>query len=166
MAFLDDFGKAENDPGEWVDAGTDGERTVKVRVRTVPEDMIRALTRKYTKPEKVQTPEGIQTVQPVARDWQDNIDFNLERAKWAWVDCENFYVRVRDEDSGRFYAKSLGRNDQPFPVDEEICLDGKLTDGIREYVLKKNGAFRAFILQKSSDLAEEKTSNLRKLEGN
>ena len=165
MAFLNDWGKPENDPGEWIAAGKDGLRTVKCKIRAIPDDMLRMLLKRHFKNEKVDTASGRASM-PVASSWEDTFKFGVDRAIWALVDTEEFFVRINDEESGRFYAKATGRNDQPFEVGEEVCLDGKWTDGIREHVLSKNGRFRQWVLDQAESVAKRANEHIAELEGN
>lgn len=166
MAFLEDYGKPENDLGEWVEAGKDSDGTiVKLRVRPVPEEVLRGLMRKYTKNEQVTTAEGVRMAQPVAKDWQDNVDFLVAQATWMLVDCENLTVMPKDDEAARFYGRALGR-DGIVKAGEPITLDGHLTENVKDRLMRNNGKLRQFVVEAGRRIGEEASKRISVLEGN
>jgi hypothetical protein len=166
MAFLDDYGKPENDLGEWVEAGKDSDGAiVKLRVRPIPEEVLRSLMKRYTKSEQFVNAEGMKTTQPVARDWQDNVDFIVAQAAWMLVDSENLTIRCRDEEAARLYGKAMGRENL-VTMDEPVRLDGKLTDAIKDRLLRNNGKLRTFVVESGRKIAEAASARIAVLEGN
>lgn len=166
MAFLDDYGKPENDLGAWVEVGRDTDGTVvRLRVRPIPEEVLRTLMRKFTRSEQFINTDGVKTTQPVAKDWQDNVDFLVAQSAWMLVDSENLTVMPRDDEAAKFYGKAMGR-DGLLSKDEPIVLDGKLTDTIKDHLMRNNGKLRSFVVESGRKIAEEASARIKVLEGN
>lgn len=167
MALLDDYGKPEqNDKGEWVEIGHDEGRTVRLQIRAMPDDVLQSILRKHTRTDFVDnSTSGVRTAQPVPREWSDYTKFDIERAKFVLIDSENLFVRVRDAEAASFYQKAMGLPTPP-PVEEEVQLDGKLTEAIKDHLLGKNRTFRAKVLSASEEITKRINAKIEVLEGN
>lgn len=163
MALLKIYGNPQNDKGSWVVFGVDPdhlEREVKFRIRRTPEGVSRKLVDKFGVLDKVSvTAEGrTATIRQRVMSVEDFKDLAVETATFAWVDSENFYIMPRDDEDVVILKKHLDKHlgaEESITAGEEVCVDGRLGDGIKRYVLTQFPDLADWIAKKSSETGKE-----------
>ncbi len=106
--------------GEWFAFTPDPEdesTTVKLRIKAVPPHKVKAIADTY----------NVRSDSPPLIVAKSLVD----QAAYAWVDAQDFVVIPEGEEE----AKAMGRAfPTPVAVDEEVKLDGKLTDHMKRVV--------------------------------
>jgi len=155
MAILEDHGAQSDDPGRFHRWMEDPDRKVMVYLK------IRPLTRE--KHQEILRRYGVfrKNRATGTKEWQivdegRRAESNIEGACWMWTDSKDFYVRASVAEAVEFFRSHLG----PEAVNglapgQEVCLDGRLTDEIKRYLLRKYWPLSAFIGQYALALQRE-----------
>lgn len=164
MAFRDSY-KGKENPGRWYPVLYDDERKVqvKLRIRRLPDHVRKQALQLYgvkTKDRRTRTHELV--IPPTMRDVA-----GLHYAKYMLTDVMNCWVRVGDKEAADFYNAELGMK---LRAGDDACLDGKMTDAIKEDMLSEDMGLVNFITEKGvlieeDDLAETEEQE-KELEGN
>jgi len=158
MAFIAEH-SPDQDKGEWYVIGVDkdNDKPVEVRVRPIPPGVIRQIETTYGNPEKVastyKTDSGEGQIHVRQRIYSDE-DFtamSVDKAKYAWTDTRNFIIRAKDDMMAKRYSGLLGGGVE-LKVGEDIVLDGRLSDGIKNHILDA-----AFVVSPGGNKADTKT---------
>lgn len=144
MAFRESY-TGEEDPGRWFDVSADQERDgkmVQFRIRRVPPDISARLRKRYGK--------------------RSGNDYNVTNAKMplfqralaasAWTDTNGCFIRCKTEKSAELYARELV---QGVVIGEQVCIDGRLTEAVREDILKRDAGLISFIINTATSVEAE-----------
>ncbi len=151
MPFLDYYGSEAE--GRWFEIGTDDDsgKRVELRVRSVPASEAERIERKYRRRIKNPPPGArLQSLYmvPDAKKWDQLFDNGC----YAWIDCKNFSLSVRDEDGARFMSKELQKN---VKIGDVVVLDGKLTDKIKREIFDKKTSILLRVIEIADQLEKE-----------
>lgn len=151
MAFLESYAD-EVHPGNWHPVGFDSTRNVRVRLRVRPEsrELREDLDKKFQRPDKVR---GVQFMR-IPPKLQEKAD--VFQACAVWADTENFWVKLKTDAACALYKQELKLAEYP-AIGTEVCIDGKLTDKLKEEILNGNMSLTLTILSKAR-LLEEQTA--------
>lgn len=127
---LKDYGKADNDPGEWVDFGLD--KPFRLRIRRIPADVWDEIDRRHqNQKDTFEIKEGIRRR---VKDEVGLLEALTEKALWAWTDAEGLEIEVEHDDAARVWSDLLKREVQR---GETITLAGGiLTATVKRRVLR------------------------------
>ena len=148
MAQLRDIREPEAHEGQWITRGEDHDKPVRYRIRPVPQDVDRRLRKTTVQAGKVRAVRN----REMAELAQRAEDYSVERAVYALVDTENFSVEIGDDAAAALYGSLLG---QAAKKGDEIALDGKWTDELRQHVLGKFRRLAGFISDQAAKLEEK-----------
>jgi len=121
MAPIRDFGRPENDEGEWVPFGEDA--PFRLRIRRIPYEIGRQIDLRYGREIVVQGGDGIRRPQ-LERSRDEWLQAMLDKAAFALVDSEGLEVEVADAEARGFYAAAF--KDDSITVGATVVLDGHL----------------------------------------
>ena len=102
---LKDYGKAENDPGEWVDFGED--KPFRLRVRRIPGDVADEIDRRHLGKPQYEVKGGVK--RPI-HDIDGLVKALTDKAVWAWTDSEGLEIDIADEEAAKLWGKLLNRD--------------------------------------------------------
>ena len=122
MAPIRDFGRPENDEGEWVPFGEDA--PFRLRIRRIPYEVGRQIDQRYGRESVVQGNDGIRRPQ-LERTRDEWLQTMIDKAAFALVDSEGLEIEVADEEARAFYASAL--KDEALMVGATVRLDGHLS---------------------------------------
>lgn len=129
MAILKDFGKPDNDLGVWFPFGEDA--PFEVRVRRIPYDVQQRIGKRYGRETFIVT-DGIKRPH-VDRTLEEQTNWLLDQAVWAWTDAKGLEIEVADEEGARLWTGLLKRE---VTAGEVIALDaGTLTAEVKRRVM-------------------------------
>ena len=69
----------------------------------------------------------------------------------CWEDTRNYYLLMDAESELDFWSKQLG---EKLTLNKEVKLDGRLTDGIKEFLLERDVGLVSFIIEKGLGIDE------------
>lgn len=101
---LTDYGKPENDLGEWVDFGKDA--PFRLRLRRIPGEKIEEIERRHSKTKNFEVRDGVR--RPVL-DTESILASLTDKAIWSWTDAEGLEITAGDEESAKLWSKMLSR---------------------------------------------------------
>lgn len=158
MAFRDSY-TGETDPGRWFDVSYDHEKNkqVQFRIRRLPPELTARLRKRYGK-----------------RDGRDysvpnskTAVFQKALAAEAWTDTMNCFIRCQTKASAQLYASELGK---PIETGQEVCVDGKLGETVKQDILSADSGLMAFIVNTATSVEAEEQATEEEyeehLEGN
>lgn len=156
MPLFEDYGKADNDPGEWYQLGIEPTNNLpaRVRIRVLTGDVERSLMRKHTRSEKVEGERGVRMTVPVAQDWMDNVQYQIDKAIAVVTDFENVLVLVRDREAAELWGRLIGREGS-LKEGDAVDLSGHATNKVLMHVLTRNDKLRGKVLE-LHDVAQKK----------
>lgn len=164
MALIAEFGNAEsNDIGEWFDFATDKDtkQVVRLRVRAIPEETDRKIRLSHGKGAREITMKV--DSREMVMDLERNRKVTRDRAAWAWLDCENFEIVVRDNEAAASWAEILG---SPVAKDSPFKLDGRLNARVKARILDNHSMVTDFVVKCADKLKGEQSKEAEDLEGN
>ena len=140
MALFGEFGKAENDLGEWEEFGLDEQtgNVVSFKIRSVPDHTEASIRKRIL----------------VQRDGSMDLDLPKERAiaiarcRYALLDSRNFEGQARDEEAAQTYERLLGLS---IVAGAAFSLDGHWTPALKDHVLSNQGWLRAWSREKRAE---------------
>jgi hypothetical protein len=125
---LKDFGKAEHDPGQWVDFGLD--KPFRLRIRRIPSDVWDEIDKRHRGKESFEVRDGVRRR---VQDGDSMVESLQEKASWAWTDAEGLEVEIAHEEASKLWTKLVGRE---LSVGEALVLAGDvLTTAVKKRVL-------------------------------
>lgn len=114
---LKDYGKAEHDPGAWVDFGID--KPFRLRVRRIPPDVWEEIDRRHRGKDSFEVRDGIRRR---VQDQDVVVAALTDKAIFAWVDAEGLEVDIEHEDAAKLWTGLLGRE---VAVGSRLSLTGE-----------------------------------------
>lgn len=161
MAFLETYTDEEN-PGVWYTLARDPDRNVPVqfRIRAESRELREALDKEFGRDQKAR---GIK-YRSIPDKLQQKAD--VAQAARLWTDAKNLWIRVRTQGAIELYSEEMQLNGNGPALGDEVCLDGKLTDKIKQDILDQNMALTLAILAKGRLLEEQEAADREDLEKN
>lgn len=105
MAILKDFGRSDNDLGSWFPFGE--EAPFEIRVRRVPYDVSQKIGKRYGR-ETMIVVDGLKRPH-IERNLEEQTNWLLDQAVWAWVDAKGLQIEVADDDGAKVWTGLLKR---------------------------------------------------------
>jgi hypothetical protein len=163
MAFIEDYGKPEGDPGRPFVYGHDPETKVEIImfVRRIPLNMYNAINKRYGKEERQIMADGGTEIRRV-RSEDDWFRFVRDHASFCLADVQNLTINVRDDESAKKWSQALNREVEQGP----LTLDGILTGEAKKRLLTLAPKLGGFIIEMSQKLNEEYAKREEELAGN
>lgn len=129
MGVLKDFGRSENDLGSWFPFGEDA--PFEIRVRRVPYDVAQRINKRYGR-ETMVVVDGIKRPH-IERNLEEQTNWLLDQAAWAWSDAKGLQIEVGDEEGARLWTGLLKRE---VSVGDVLDLSGgDLNDAVKKRIL-------------------------------
>lgn len=103
---LKDFGKAENDLGEWMPFGLEG--AFELRIRRIPYEIAQRISKRYGRETFIV--EGGLKRPTIERSLDEATSWLLDQAIWAWTDARGLEVEVADAEGAKVWSQLLRRD--------------------------------------------------------
>jgi hypothetical protein len=127
MTILRDFGKSDNDQGQWFPFDDECE----LRIRRVPYDVAQRISKRYGR-ETFTISDGVKRPQ-IERTLDEQTQWLLDQAVWAWTDAKGLEVEVGDEEGAKLWS---GLTKQDVKAGDAIPLSGAfLTAEVKRRIL-------------------------------
>jgi hypothetical protein len=135
-----EFGRSENDAGEWHEYGPDEDtgKTVSFRLREIPDHVDAAIRKRMF----------------IQRDGSMEVDMVKERkiaaarCAYALLDSRNFEGQASDQEGADTYSHLLGL---PVSIGVPFGLDARWNGDLKEHVLSRQAWLRTWILEKMNE---------------
>ena len=108
MAFVKEYGRPQEAPGEWSELqDPETNEPVGFEIRLVPENEASKIEEKYGSLDKVTTDKGAVFKQRVL-SYEDGVAIAIDKACYAWVRSRGLKVTPMDEEAVREWQRVLG----------------------------------------------------------
>lgn len=157
MSFREVYGGQDKPKGRRYRFKDDWKRqaTIFLIIRPSESDDRDAMNAKYA--ERKRNPQTGGWIYPIPNEKDGDATKYL--AARIWMDIENGYVVLGDEEAAEFYSSELN---EEFDVGDEVLLDGRLTDGIKVDMLSDDLPLANWIVRKGTDAEEEVAEDTEK----
>lgn len=123
----------------------DTKAPVRFRLRSVPaafDKQLRAEFNRGVKADRIGKRSAVELT-------EKTIDATRRRAAYALVDSEGFVIRIGDAAAAAAYSEVLGEQLKP---EQDVKLDGRWTDAVKELVLTYMPRLAAWLSDKADEL--------------
>lgn len=165
MALIKQFGRMESDQGTLIKVSNDPDSgdEVFLRIRHLPQATAQAIENKFGYEKDVQAeveaePGGKRAsafFRQRIHSSEDIVAIVREKAIKAWVDSKGLKYVAEDEDAATRVTKFLGITVEP---KTEVCLDGRLNDEMKHYILKDNHPLATWIVERATEIGKREYS--------
>lgn len=121
--------------------------TAKILVVRLSDDERKDVLKRYGKKQFIKATGTQQRTIPAKRQAEANRAYAIK----CWTDTLNYYVLMDAEGELEFWSKELG---EKLALNREVKLDGRLSDGIKQYLLKRDVGLVSFIIEKGLGIDE------------
>ena len=121
--------------------------TAKIFVVRLSDDERKDVLKRYGKKQFVKATGTHQRTIPTKRQAEANRAYAIK----CWTDTLNYYVLMDAEGELGFWSKEVG---EKLSLNQEVKLDGRLSDGIKQYLLKRDVGLVSFIIEKGLGVDE------------
>jgi hypothetical protein len=162
MAFFKEYGRPDNDQGEWFDIPAPESERVRLRIRRIPFELGLKLESRYGREEFVTNKAGFKRPQRVHSS-DEEISILKDKACWAWTGCEGLTIEIADDEAATQWSQLLG---EPVTAGQVATLDGKLSEPIKRRLFAKDLDLGVWILQRADELSKKYNAREQRLSGN
>jgi hypothetical protein len=151
VAFRSSYGSKSN-PGIWINVGYDHELNVQpqLRITRLSDEMREAAEQKYGVLKRDKRTGVRSLVIPDDPDTRRAVGYFY--AFRMWTETKNVYIKCENEEAAELYGKELGKKVE---IGESVCIDGNLSDNIKNAILKDDLGLVRLINDRGVDVEEE-----------
>src|SRR5512138_752521 len=162
MAFFKEFGRPENDLGEYFTVPSTDEGEVRLRIRRIPFELGLRMESRYGREELIVNRQGFKRPQRV-HSADEEITILKDKASWAWTGCEGLTIEIADDEAASQWSQLLG---EPVIAGQVVALDGHLTEQVKRRLFAKDLDLAVWILKRADELGRKYEKREQRLSGN
>jgi hypothetical protein len=162
MAFFKEYGRPENDGGEYFTVQSNEEGEVRLRIRRIPFELGLRMESRCGREEMVTNAQGFRCPQRVHAA-ADEIAILKDKACWAWTGCDGLTLEIADDEAAAQWSQLLG---EPVMAGQVVTLDGRLTEPAKRRLFAKDLDLAVWLLKRADELGRKYDKREERLLGN